>query len=228
MIIIRGRSFETCSRVIHVKNRFHVLVRRGVFRASGDAVTIGIRVSILLSLPIGCHGCATWKPSWTTRRRFQTLFRPSTTIWSKGFQHWNLASMWMHPLTLLIKKKKKKSYTWELLNFLSNKLNKLRYFFLERDGGYGFGRNPGKLRSDRIERASATNVSRNVGHANDFAYSRARAHHARYTIYHNLCDPRYSALGCHGNGQGRIFEERSGQKTFIYPVPWTASSHSDR
>lgn len=146
----------------------------------------------------------------------------------EGFPTLELGKYVNASFNVTYQKKKKKSYTWELLNFLSNKLNKLRYFFLERDGGYGFGRNPGKLRSDRIERASATNVSRNVGHANDFAYSRARAHHARYTIYHNLCDPRYSALGCHGNGQGRIFEERSGQKTFVYPVPWTASSHSDR
>lgn len=102
----------------------------------------------------------------------------------------------------LLKKKRKNLITLylfkELSNFFLNKVN--AKYFLERDGGYGFGRNSGKLRSDRVERASATNVSRNVCHANDFAYSRARAYHARYTIYHNLRDPGYSALGCHGNG----------------------------
>lgn len=95
MIIIREKKrFRDVFTSDRCKKRFHVfLVRRRVFGASGDAVTIGIRVPILLGLPLGCNGCTAWKPSRTTRRRFQTLFRPSTTIWSKGFQHWNLASM---------------------------------------------------------------------------------------------------------------------------------------
>lgn len=78
--------------------------------------------------------------------------------------------------------------------------NLIWQFLIERDGGDGSGRYFSELRLNRTERASAADVSRDVGDADDPADRCAGAHHARYSIRDHLRDSRYTSLGRHRDG----------------------------
>ncbi|CAB0038907.1 unnamed protein product [Trichogramma brassicae] len=83
----------------------------------------------------------------------------------------------------------------------------------ERHGSDGSRGHTGELRPDRSQRPGPANVPGDVGHSDDTADSRARAHNAGAALRHQLRDSRHTELGGHRDGQGGIFATRGRQET---------------